>query len=160
MEDFKYGWLMTFMPLFVLCPLAVGACIWGFKHDRSLEVQHSITMPFTMWSTYIISDGISHFVQYSSVYFHSVEIGRDYKVEMESRLHSALGCYVLTRLDIRYIYCLQASGVVSRSIVQLDIRQKSVMFLFCSQELLRCTTWCGRFCSFVSHNTLQTVRPR
>ena len=52
MEDFKYGWLMTFMPLFVLCPLAVGACIWGFKHDRSLEVKHSITMPFTVVNIY------------------------------------------------------------------------------------------------------------
>ena len=39
MEGLEFGWLMTFMPLFVLCPLAVGACIWGFKHDRSLEVR-------------------------------------------------------------------------------------------------------------------------
>ena len=38
MENLNYGWLMTFMPLFILCPFAVGACIWGFKHDRSLEV--------------------------------------------------------------------------------------------------------------------------
>ena len=26
------------MPLFVLCPLAVAACIWAYNHERSLEV--------------------------------------------------------------------------------------------------------------------------
>ena len=36
--SFSYSWLLTFMPLFVLCPLAVAACIWAYNHERSLEV--------------------------------------------------------------------------------------------------------------------------
>ena len=27
------------MPLFFLCPLTVAACVWGFKNDRSLEME-------------------------------------------------------------------------------------------------------------------------
>jgi len=31
-------WILVFTPLFFAAPVAVAACIWGFKHDRSLEV--------------------------------------------------------------------------------------------------------------------------
>lgn len=31
--------MFTFMPLFFLCPCAVAACVWGFKNDRSLEME-------------------------------------------------------------------------------------------------------------------------
>jgi len=30
---------MTFMPLFFLCPMAIAACVWGFRNDRSLEME-------------------------------------------------------------------------------------------------------------------------
>lgn len=31
-------WLLVFMPLFFVSPVSVAACVWGFRHDRSLEV--------------------------------------------------------------------------------------------------------------------------
>lgn len=31
-------WLLVFMPLFFVSPISVAACVWGFRHDRSLEV--------------------------------------------------------------------------------------------------------------------------
>ena len=33
-----YFWLLVFMPLFFVSPVSVAACVWGFRHDRSLEV--------------------------------------------------------------------------------------------------------------------------
>lgn len=38
-----YGWVVCFFPILVLCPLSVAACIWGFKHDRSLELETVIS---------------------------------------------------------------------------------------------------------------------
>ncbi|KAL6490759.1 hypothetical protein MHYP_G00011040 [Metynnis hypsauchen] len=32
-------WLLVFMPLFFVSPLSVAACVWGFRHDRSLELE-------------------------------------------------------------------------------------------------------------------------
>lgn len=32
-------WIFIFMPLFFVSPVAVAASIWGFKHDRSLELE-------------------------------------------------------------------------------------------------------------------------
>lgn len=32
-------WVLVFMPLFLVSPVAVGACVWGFKNDRSLEME-------------------------------------------------------------------------------------------------------------------------
>lgn len=32
-------WLLVFMPLFFVSPVSVAACVWGFRHDRSLEVR-------------------------------------------------------------------------------------------------------------------------
>lgn len=37
-RDDGVKWILVFMPLFFVSPVAVVACIWGFKHDRSLEV--------------------------------------------------------------------------------------------------------------------------
>ena len=34
-----YFWLLVFMPLFFVSPVSVAACVWGFRHDRSLEVR-------------------------------------------------------------------------------------------------------------------------
>lgn len=34
----NYFWLLVFMPLFFVSPVSVAACVWGFRHDRSLEV--------------------------------------------------------------------------------------------------------------------------
>lgn len=61
MEGLEFGWLMTFMPLFVLCPLAVGACIWGFKHDRSLEMETVISSNILLFIFIALKlDGIIH----------------------------------------------------------------------------------------------------
>lgn len=32
-------WLLVFLPLFFAAPVAVAACVWGFRHDRSLELE-------------------------------------------------------------------------------------------------------------------------
>ncbi|KAJ4948772.1 hypothetical protein JOQ06_020295 [Pogonophryne albipinna] len=34
-----YFWLLVFMPLFFVSPVSVAACVWGFRHDRSLELE-------------------------------------------------------------------------------------------------------------------------
>jgi len=39
-ERGKYFWLLVFMPLFFVSPVSVAACVWGFRHDRSLEVRN------------------------------------------------------------------------------------------------------------------------
>lgn len=36
----NYFWLLVFMPLFFVSPVSVAACVWGFRHDRSLEVKN------------------------------------------------------------------------------------------------------------------------
>ena len=38
----NYFWLIVFMPLFLVSPVSVAACVWGFRHDRSLEVTNLI----------------------------------------------------------------------------------------------------------------------
>ncbi len=38
----NYFWLLVFMPLFFVSPVSVAACVWGFRHDRSLEVSSLI----------------------------------------------------------------------------------------------------------------------
>ena len=39
----QYPWRLMFMPLYVLSCLSVIACIWGFRHDRSVEVSNQKT---------------------------------------------------------------------------------------------------------------------
>lgn len=38
----NYFWLLVFMPLFFVSPVSVAACVWGFRHDRSLEVKDTL----------------------------------------------------------------------------------------------------------------------
>ncbi|XP_053485295.1 transmembrane protein 185A-like isoform X2 [Ictalurus furcatus] len=38
-ERGSYFWLLVFMPLFFASPLSVAACVWGFRHDRALELE-------------------------------------------------------------------------------------------------------------------------
>lgn len=33
-----YAWRVMFMPLYVLSSVSIIACVWGFRHDRSVEV--------------------------------------------------------------------------------------------------------------------------
>ena len=40
-ERGTHVWLLVFMPLFFVSPVSVAACVWGFRHDRSLEVSPS-----------------------------------------------------------------------------------------------------------------------
>ncbi|XP_038057142.1 transmembrane protein 185A-like [Patiria miniata] len=32
-------WLVVFMPLFLTSPMSIAACVWGFRHDRGLELE-------------------------------------------------------------------------------------------------------------------------
>ena len=41
-ERGSHFWLLVFMPLFFVSPVSVAACVWGFRHDRSLEVRFRI----------------------------------------------------------------------------------------------------------------------
>ena len=36
-----FPWRLMFMPLYVLSSLSIIACIWGFRHDRSVEVRNA-----------------------------------------------------------------------------------------------------------------------
>lgn len=38
-ERGTHVWLLVFMPLFFVSPVSVAACVWGFRHDRSLELE-------------------------------------------------------------------------------------------------------------------------
>ena len=39
-----FPWRLMFMPLYVLSSLSIITCIWGFRHDRSVEVcNHKIS---------------------------------------------------------------------------------------------------------------------
>ncbi|XP_066089278.1 transmembrane protein 185B isoform X2 [Saccopteryx bilineata] len=38
-ERGAHFWLLVFMPLFFVSPVSVAACVWGFRHDRSLELE-------------------------------------------------------------------------------------------------------------------------
>lgn len=40
----NYFWLLVFMPLFFVSPVSVAACVWGFRHDRSLEVTNRMVV--------------------------------------------------------------------------------------------------------------------
>lgn len=40
----NYFWLLVFMPLFFVSPVSVAACVWGFRHDRSLEVKNLMSV--------------------------------------------------------------------------------------------------------------------
>ncbi|XP_072040155.1 LOW QUALITY PROTEIN: transmembrane protein 185A-like [Amphiura filiformis] len=43
MSSYRYQgrhlWLIVFMPLFLTSPVSIAACVWGFKHDRGLELE-------------------------------------------------------------------------------------------------------------------------
>ncbi|KAM6949054.1 transmembrane protein 185A-like [Aplochiton taeniatus] len=39
LEGGTHFWLLVFMPLFFVSPVSVAACVWGFRHDRSLELE-------------------------------------------------------------------------------------------------------------------------
>lgn len=41
-ERGSHFWLLVFMPLFFVSPVSVAACVWGFRHDRSLEVRFHV----------------------------------------------------------------------------------------------------------------------
>jgi len=47
-----FPWRLMFMPLYVLSSLSIIACIWGFRHDRSVEVCNVqlICSPFELGS--------------------------------------------------------------------------------------------------------------
>lgn len=60
----NYFWLLVFMPLFFVSPVSVAACVWGFRHDRSLEVSvpTSVKMYAEIWwklsQSYIVICGL------------------------------------------------------------------------------------------------------
>uniref|UniRef100_A0A8C7Y9T3 Transmembrane protein 185A n=1 Tax=Oryzias sinensis TaxID=183150 RepID=A0A8C7Y9T3_9TELE len=54
----NYFWLLVFMPLFFVSPVSVAACVWGFRHDRSLEVR-KLTHPLSSFITCYIPFGVT-----------------------------------------------------------------------------------------------------
>ncbi|XP_078540250.1 transmembrane protein 185A-like [Lissotriton helveticus] len=38
-ERGNHFWILVFMPLFFVSPVSVAACVWGFRNDRSLELE-------------------------------------------------------------------------------------------------------------------------
>lgn len=52
-----YAWRIMFMPLYVLSSVSIIACVWGFRHDRSVEVSmiiNTITKEYVRRRTYSI----------------------------------------------------------------------------------------------------------
>lgn len=43
-----FPWRLMFMPLYVLSSLSIVACIWGFRHERSVEVGGNIKTFFKL----------------------------------------------------------------------------------------------------------------
>lgn len=55
-ERGTHFWLLVFMPLFFVSPVSVAACVWGFRHDRSLEVMlYLLCVKFVAMQDYINS---------------------------------------------------------------------------------------------------------
>ncbi|XP_006883674.1 PREDICTED: transmembrane protein 185B-like [Elephantulus edwardii] len=38
-ETGEHAWMLVFIPLFFMFPVSVVACVWGFRHDRSVELE-------------------------------------------------------------------------------------------------------------------------
>lgn len=85
----NYFWLLVFMPLFFVSPVSVAACVWGFRHDRSLEVKSSDVL----WGKLIpeelnspdheiccFSVGGVVFSEHSSIHLHCSEVGPDHQL--------------------------------------------------------------------------------
>lgn len=49
-ERGSHFWLLVFMPLFFVSPVSVAACVWGFRHDRSLEKSCVLSTFFSSYS--------------------------------------------------------------------------------------------------------------
>ena len=52
LQSGNHLWLVVFMPLFLTSPMSIAACVWGFRHDRGLEV--SCQSPHLAWFLYIV----------------------------------------------------------------------------------------------------------
>ena len=37
-EEQKYSWILAFAPIYMISPFSIIFCIWGLRHDRSVEV--------------------------------------------------------------------------------------------------------------------------
>lgn len=89
----NYFWLLVFMPLFFISPVSVAACVWGFRHDRSLEVKNlmfgeqMITDKYYSLDhhLYHFSAGSVVFSEYSSVHLHCSEVGPDHQLAMAGK---------------------------------------------------------------------------
>lgn len=89
----NYFWLLVFLPLFFVSPVSVAACVWGFRHDRSLEVKNRMFVEELFVSPdfhlYHISAGSVVFSEYSSVHFHCSEVGPDHQLAMAGKRHNS-----------------------------------------------------------------------
>ncbi|GAB5584965.1 transmembrane protein 185A isoform X3 [Prionailurus iriomotensis] len=63
-ERGSHFWLLVFMPLFFVSPVSVAACVWGFRHDRSLEARNTV------------------FCQHPAVYIHCLKTGQDHPLAL------------------------------------------------------------------------------
>lgn len=89
----NYFWLLVFMPLFFVSPVSVAACVWGFRHDRSLEVKNLMFVQkgFLINTTVLIYH-LHHFLagsvvfsEYSPVHLHCSEVGPDHPLAMAGK---------------------------------------------------------------------------
>lgn len=102
----NYFWLLVFMPLFFVSPVSVAACVWGFRHDRSLEVKSLmfvgklflINITVLIITSYHFSAGSVVFSEYSSVHLHCSEVGPYHQLAMAGKRHKPMFIPFLQKL--------------------------------------------------------------
>ncbi|XP_040835065.1 transmembrane protein 185B isoform X2 [Ochotona curzoniae] len=70
LERGTHFWLLVFMPLFFVSPVAVAACVWGFRHDRSLEV---VCVPLWILMAFLCLV-VLYYVVWSLLFLRSLEV--------------------------------------------------------------------------------------
>ncbi|KAH0630832.1 hypothetical protein JD844_004120 [Phrynosoma platyrhinos] len=81
-------WLLVFMPLFFVSPVSVAACVWGFRHDRSLEVRLSLCI--WVWKSCV-----------PSIFSSSYSL-----LSVWMKLSSGHGLYVNCAYDVLKVVCV------------------------------------------------------
>ncbi|XP_062850322.1 transmembrane protein 185A-like isoform X2 [Trichomycterus rosablanca] len=69
-ERGTYYWLFVFMPLFFASPLSVAACVWGFRHDRTLEV---VCVPLWILMSFLCLV-VLYYIIWSMLFLRSMDI--------------------------------------------------------------------------------------
>lgn len=111
----NYFWLLVFMPLFFVSPVSVAACVWGFRHDRSLEVRrlifmrklrnydHKISQNYTFPA--VCQDSVSKDTTVRGLYFcypqmfYSSIFSQSFELKPDPCLKSSAYCSCIIRLN-------------------------------------------------------------